>query len=306
MAKSVKARAPRESELVRGAREYPEQLGELDAPPVHLRVLGSFDSAAPMVSIVGTRRADPEAMAFAHALAGALAREGQTIVSGGAIGIDAAAHEGALAVGGATIAVLASGFRPAYPSRNAELFGRIATMGGGLISEMPDGTPPQDFRFLRRNELVAALGHSLVVVQAPRVSGASSTAAAASRLGRHVFSVPASPWDLRGEGCLELLKRGARICVSAAEVLSVCPPGRPFGGFSGAPAHFASDGINDLSDDEQQVLGLVGARPRHVDEIVRATGLAVERVQQVLLLLLLSGRVDERDGGRYVRAPRMR
>lgn len=300
------SKQPRLIELIRGEPSYPEGLTTLRAPPIRLRCLGAAIASAPSVAIVGTRSADPEALEFAMRLAAELARAGQVIVSGGALGVDAAAHEGALSAGGQTIAVLPAGFAPAYPRTHEGLFARIVANGGALLSEMDDATPMAKFRLLRRNELIAGLANVVVVVQAPLVSGALSTARVARRLGREVFSVPASPWDLRGEGCNALLRSGARICVGAQDVLSVCPPGRPQAGTSGDPPHLASVLQNDLDDDEQRVLGAVGARPRHVDEIVRSVELPTDRVQRALMVLLLSGRVDERDGGRYVRAPQMR
>ena len=124
-------------------------------------------------------------------MAEAFGREGALVVSGGAVGIDAAAHHGAL-VGGRTVAVLPNGFAPAYPAAHRALFERIVATGGGLLSELPDGTAPRKWTFLRRNELIAALADVVVVVQAPRGSGALATAAVARKLGKPVFVVPAA------------------------------------------------------------------------------------------------------------------
>lgn len=290
-------------ELVRGHPDYPATLAQLPNPPLRVRVRGALELDRPLVAIVGTRRADPEALAHTRALACALGRAGVTVVSGGALGIDSAAHQGALDARAPTVAVLPNGFSPAYPRTHDDLYRRILDGGGALLSEMDDGTPPLPHLMLRRNELVAALCLAVVVVQAPRVSGALSTAACARALARPIFAVPASPWDLRGEGSLGLLRKGALVCVEAEDVLSVCPPRVRRAGSEVAPAQLASDDTNDLDDDERGVLGALGSRPRHVDEIARETAMSASRVQRALMVLLLAGRVDERDGGRYVRAP---
>lgn len=293
-------------ELVRGRPEYPARLADLEVPPLHLRCLGPARFAEPHVAIVGTRRADRDGLEFARCLARDLARTGHVVVSGGALGIDTAAHEGALEGGGRTVVVLPSGLSPPYPRANEPLFARILTSGGALLTEMPDGTPPRAHRLLRRNELVAALSHAVVIVQAPLRSGALSTAAHARACARPVFVMPSSPWDQRGIGGLELLRRGARICLGASDVLSVTAPDPGNGPDPGAPASTATEPMEDLFGDEGSVLAALGRTPLHPDEVARITGISVERVQRALLGLLLDGRVDDRDGGRYVTAPRMR
>lgn len=293
-------------ELVRGAEGYPERLAALDAPPLVLRCLGRVSPSAPHVAIVGTRRADADGLAFARTLARELAQRGHVVVSGGALGIDTAAHEGALEAGGSTLAILPAGLSPPYPRGNERLFERIVVEGGALMSEMPDGSDARAHRLLRRNELVAAISDAVVVVQAPRRSGALSTAAHARACARPVFVMPSSPWDERGIGGLELLRRGARVCLEASDVLSVTAPEGGNGPHPGALVRNAPESPRDLDGDEGQVLGALGRRPLHPDEIARLTGLPVDRVQRALLGLLLDGRVDDRDGGRYVTAPRMR
>jgi len=291
------------NEWVRGSPDYPESLASLASPPISVRVVGSVDTASPRIAIVGTRRADDEAIEFTFELAATLASHGVVVVSGGAVGIDAAAHRGALSTG-RTLAILPTGFAPSYPRSHRELFAAIAgaDSGSGLVSELPDGTPPQKWTFLRRNELIAGLSDAVVVVQAPRESGALSTAAVARHLGRPVFVVPASPWDPRGIGGLDLLSRGARICTGAHDVLPVTALGPTRCMTSGRGPRPVAQPIG-LAGDELSVLRGLGARPRHPDEIARSAGIPVERVQRALLGLLLAGRVDERDGGRYVTAP---
>ncbi|MFO0691943.1 MAG: DNA-processing protein DprA [Polyangiales bacterium] len=268
-----------------------------------IRVAGELPPWSPCVAVVGTRRPDPEAAEFAFELGRALAVAGVVVMSGGALGIDAAAHEGALAGGGRTVAVLGTGLDRAYPPTHGRLFERIAARGA-LVTTAPDGAAAHKGRFLRRNELVAALADSVVVVQAPDRSGALSTAAAARRFGRGVFAVPAAPWDVRGRGGSALLRRGALVCTSPEDVLSVSAPERRpvLPGRSRESTKQCE--FEDFGGDEGIVLSALGSRPRHVDEVARATGLPAARVQRTLLTLLLGGQVDERDGGRYVRATR--
>src|SRR5690606_22400838 len=148
------------------------------------------------VAIVGTRTPDPEAAELARDLAYELGQAGCVVLSGGARGIDAAAHEGALDAGSPTVAVLATGLASAYPPTHGALFGRIANRGA-LLTESDDEAAPQAYRFLRRNALLAALAKVVVVVQAPIRSGALSTAAHARRLGRDLLAVPWAPFDVR-------------------------------------------------------------------------------------------------------------
>jgi DNA processing protein len=294
-------------------------LGALSDPPAELRVCGALPPLATAVAVVGTRHADPEGLAFARQLGRDLAAAGCTVVSGGALGIDGAAHRGALEAGGSTVAVLATGFDPPYPPAHRGLFRDIAERGA-LISEQPDRTPPLPWSFLARNRLIAALAPALVVVQAPLKSGALSTAATGFKLNKLVFSVPYAPWDVRGEGCLDLLRRGARICTSYRDVLSVPPRGvsqghgeRPSGrdgcgdqtpgqAWSDQPPdgeHHVRD--NDLDAEMRAVLGRLSRVAKHPDELSSAVGLPVTTVQRALLRLMLQGLAVERAPGRYAR-----
>lgn len=285
---------------------WPSPLADLLDPPAALHIAGQLPPWPRPVAIVGTRRADDEAIDFTHDLAAELARAGCTVVSGGALGIDAAAHEGALSVGGLTVAVLASGLRHAYPPEHAALFGRIAC-AGALVSEVDDCTPHRG-RFLSRNRLIAAVAQAVVVVQAPRRSGALSTAACAKRLDRPVLAVPAAPWDVRGTGNLALLNAGAGICTRPKDVLLI----PAFGGGApdrGAPGESPASkpdkviSMPDLAPDAKAVWKEIGTRGRHVDQLARASALPIVRVQRALLELLLLGLVEEVAPGRYRRPP---
>lgn len=285
-----------------GAPGFPPAALELPDPPLQLRVVGCLPPLGRAVAIVGTRHADDEGRELAHGLAMDLASAGCIVVSGGARGIDRAAHEGALAAGAPTVAVLATGFAPPYPKRHAELFARIVEGGGALVAEVEDGTAPHPGRFLQRNRLVAALGRAVVVVQAPLRSGALSTAAHAERLHRPILGVPAAPSDPRGRGCLELLRRGATVCTRARDVLSVPAFGGSEPDAKSPQATENLEKIPDLDPDGQAVWQALGRRARHVDEVARRVGLPVGLVQRALVGLMLMGLVEERGPGRYARA----
>lgn len=292
----------RERRTIDGSsEEWPAGLGDLaaiGAPCAQLRVEGRWPAGAG-VGIVGTRRASEDGAAFARGLAGALARAGIVVVSGGARGIDAAAHEGALEAWGATVALIGSGLDDPYPSGHADLYRRIAASHGCVASELDDAEPGFAPHFLARNRLIAAASVVVVVVEAPQRSGALSTAEWARKLGRELLVVPGSPWDPRSQGCLRLLQEGARVCTSARDVLSV-PALR---GTRSSPeprrSHEKSREFVDLDGDEGAVAGALGARALHTDAICRATGLPVARVQRALLDLTLRGLVSARGDGRW-------
>lgn len=176
--------------------------------------------SSPLVALIGTRDADPMGAALTRTLAAELARRGVRIVSGGALGIDAAAHRGALVAKGRTVVVLPSGLEHWYPRRHAQLYQQVIDHGGALVSQFPPETPPTQWTFPRRNELLAALADVVVVVQAPLASGALLAADEARRLGRRVMAVPAAPGDRRGAGCLQLLRAGALPCTTADDVFA--------------------------------------------------------------------------------------
>lgn len=262
--------------------------------------MGELPDLTRAIAIVGTRRADDEALDFAHLLGREAALRGVVVVSGGAIGIDRAAHEGAIDGGGRTVVVLPTGLDAPYPKANHDLFAR-AIQAGCLLTEVEDGAGAQRGRFLTRNRLVAALGRSTVVVQAPARSGALSTAAIARRLGRPVFAAPASPWDPRGSGNLKLIRGGARICVRPGDVLSETPlrEGRQAGRLleeNEKPIDF-----KDLTQAEQTILDSLGGRARHADDLCRRTGIPAFYVQRSILKLLVRGLIEEKPGGRVQR-----
>jgi DNA processing protein len=197
-----------------------DRLDEL-AEPEGLRARGRWPPpAGPRVAIVGSRRPTPYGEAVADRLAADLATAGVVVLSGLAHGVDAAAHEGTLAAGGCTVAVLGTGMDVVYPAANRGLARRIEEEGGALVSQFPDGTPPKRGNFPRRNWTMAALSHLVVVAEAGEGSGALITAEAALSLGRTVMAVPGSVFSPLSVGCHQLLRDGAALVQNARDVLA--------------------------------------------------------------------------------------
>lgn len=216
------------------------------------------------VAIVGARAATAQGMARAHALGRHLAGAGVHVVSGGALGIDGAAHRGALAGGGITTAVLGSGLDIAYPARHAPLFDQILARGGALAGLLPDGTRPRRGTFIARNPLIAALVDVVIVVEAELGSGSLATAAAGARFGRVVAAWPGSP------GCDRLLARGAAVVESSDDADRA---------LRGEPRFPAAPELDPAAD---QVARALRAGACGIDQIVRHTGLPVRDVLRVL------------------------
>ena len=294
-----------------GAPGYPAVLDFLeDSPPV-LAVLGDPAALAPpAVAIVGARNASAAGRRIAEELAEALARAGQTVVSGLARGIDTAAHLGALrAAGGRTVAVVAGGLDQPYPPENAKLQARIAAEGGAVVAEAPLGTAPLARHFPRRNRIVAALSLGVVVVEAALRSGSLITARLGLEAGREIFAVPGSPLDARCRGSNDLIRQGAHLAEGIEDILEHLPqapreapllatvprPPRPEAG---------PDSAGGPAGEGGQLLDLLGHAPIPVDEVVRRCHLSPSAVQAILLDLELAGRVEMLPGNRVALAGR--
>ena len=289
--------------------DYPPLLRALeDAPPV-LSLIG--DGALPLrdsVAIVGSRNASLNGLRFAQQLARDLSAAGFVVVSGLARGIDAAAHQGALASG--TVAVLAGGADVIYPPGNTDLYHAIAAEGA-IVAEMPAGMPPQARHFPRRNRLISGLSAGVVVIEANLHSGSLITARCALDQGREVFAVPGSPLDPRARGCNDLIRQGAVLTESVDDVLAVlAPPGvsvRP-AGVHAAPVAGATDSgeeppvvtgpAADGDSARAAILALLSPVPVAVDELVRRCGLPAATVHTTLLEWELAGRIDRHPGNR--------
>jgi DNA processing protein len=279
-----------------GEPEYPPRLREIDDAPPLLAVRGKCDLLVrPAVAVVGARNASMAGMRFARSLARGLGEAGFAVVSGLARGIDSAAHRGSLATG--TIAVLAGGHDKPYPPEHAELLQEIVATGVA-IGEMPLGWEPRAHDFPRRNRIIAGIALGVVVVEAAERSGSLITARLALEQGREVFAVPGSPIDPRAQGTNRLLKQGATLVSSAADVVEVLTPilDRPESPRISEPerttaAANADDALRG------RILELLGPAPVPVDDLVREARTPAATVQIVLLELELAGRLQRHGGG---------
>ncbi|GAA1691666.1 hypothetical protein GCM10009808_05820 [Microbacterium sediminicola] len=236
-----------------------------------------------VVSIVGARAATEYGEHVAGQLASGLGGHGVAVVSGAAYGIDGAAHRGALAAGGMTIALLAGGVDRPYPSGHSDLIERICA-GGAVMSEVPPGTAPTKWRFLARNRMIAALGQATVVVEAGWRSGSLNTAHHAATLGRPLGAVPGPVTSAASAGCHRLLRELDAICVTSAD------DARELIGWCAGPGA-AAPGDGDRVGDESRVLDALSTRaPRSVEELARRSGMSISEVRSSLGLLALDGR----------------
>lgn len=260
--------------------DFPVAVRAMVRPPETLYVKGQLPHG-PGVAIVGTRGANEPAIEYTERLASFLTRHGIVVWSGGAAGIDAAAHRGALDAGGHTVVVMGTGFDQTYPAEHRGLFEQVLERGGAWLGMLPPSHPGTKWSFLLRNELLAALVEAVVMVQAPLRSGARSTLAAARRMGRRIWVVPAAPWDPLGAGCADELLRGAEPMPRASDLASVLLGRRMEGAGAGRPV----DPPSDLGPADRAVYEAVASGSGHLDEICGKTGLPARQVSQALLTL---------------------
>ncbi len=275
-----------------GDGHFPECLARIPGPPASLRLRGHLGTPVARVAIVGSRDADEYGRDMARRLARGLARAGVSVVSGGARGIDAEAHEGALEAGGHTVAVLGSGVDRPGPGANRDLFERLLASGGALLSEYPDGTPALGFRMVERNRIVSGLGDAVVVVRAARGSGALITAGLARAQGRPLLAVPGDAGHPLSEGPHQLLREGAGLAADPADVLAC---------LGLAPGQQPELPLGDLSPSAGRLLAALTASPRHLSEVARAAGRSASEALAGLLALELDGLCEQRPGQRFVR-----
>jgi DNA processing protein len=273
---------------------YPRALLEIPDPPPLLYAQGRPQLLQhPAIAIVGSRNASAQGISNAEHFAKALSASGLTIVSGLALGIDAAAHRGGLGGASSTIAVLGTGIDVVYPQRNAELAAEIAR-GGLLLSEFPLGTAAIAHNFPRRNRLISGLARGCLVVEAALASGSLITARLAADQGREVFAIPGSIHSPLSKGCHALIKSGAKLVESADDVLAELSGFRPSGYASTAQPRAAAQPDSGL-------LAVMGHDPVDVDSLCARAGLSAEQVASELLRLELDGRVTALPGGLYQR-----
>lgn len=278
---------------------YPRRLRQIPGPPMVLYLRGQdLPTSQDMVTLVGSRTPTPYGVKTARGLASGLAERGIGVVSGMARGIDTAAHWGALEGGGYTLAVLGTGVDRIYPWANRELFERILEQGT-VLSEFPLGTPPEGRNFPIRNRIVSGLSSAVVVVEAARRSGSLITASLALDQGREVMAVPGSVRSKRSDGCHFLLKQGAALAESADDILEVLGLARTPGPRNG---HLDTpDRGSSLGPEEKPVYDILGDDPVHIDEIIDASGMAVQHVLSLLTRLELTGLIEQLPGKMFVR-----
>jgi DNA processing protein len=277
---------------------YPRSMLEIGDPPPLLYAIGRAELLQrPSLAVVGSRNASAQGERNAESFAKSLSDAGLTIVSGLALGIDAAAHRGGLAGASSTVAVLGTGIDTVYPRRNAELAGAIAA-GGCMISEYPLGTAPAAQNFPRRNRLISGLSRGCLVVEAALASGSLITARTAAEQGREVFAIPGSIHSPVSRGCHALIKSGAKLVESADDVLAELAGFRS----SGYASTLAAPGPEPGEDGPAGgLLTHMGHDPVDVDSLCQRAGMSAEQVSSELLRLELDGRVTVLPGGLYQR-----
>ncbi|MFO1204627.1 MAG: DNA-processing protein DprA [Burkholderiales bacterium] len=275
--------------------DYPRPLLEIADPPAVLYVAGDRNAlGAVALAVVGSRSPTPQGLDNAQAFAQALSNAGITVVSGLAEGVDAAAHRGALAGGACTIAVVGTGVDRVYPARNRALAEAIRERGA-LVSEFPLGTRALPGNFPRRNRLISGLARGCLVVEAALQSGSLITARCALEQGREVFAIPGSIHSPLAKGCHALIKEGAKLVESAADILD------ELGMAVSTPAVGAPGAPRGEPMEVSRLLPHVGYDPVDIDALCSRSGLPPDVVTAELLALELAGRVAALPGGLYQR-----
>lgn len=269
--------------------EYPLLLKEIPDPPPYLYLKGSLPSHGTSIAVVGSRLASDYGLATTSRLSRELAEQGVTIVSGLAQGVDAAAHRGALQAGGSTIGVLGCGIDLVYPLLNRQLYREMEEQGA-IVSEFPMGTRPDPGNFPRRNRIISGMSRGVLVVEAAEKSGSLITARFALEQGREVFAVPGNITHRASRGTNSLIKQGAKLVESVADILGEIPPE---GG--SLPVWARSQGFS-LSLEEEKLCSLLGGGPLHIDELTVRSELTVSVVSAMLLRLELQGAVMQLAG----------
>lgn len=277
-------------------QRYPALLRTIYDPPALLYIRGTL-TEQPGLAVVGARQSTIAARQNTYNLSRQLAARGIAIVSGLARGIDRAAHEGALAADGHTVAVLGCGIDRIYPAENEQLFNDILHRGGAILSEYPPGAPPLARHFPGRNRIISGICRGVLVVEAAQRSGSLITAEFALEQGREVFALPGPICNPASEGTNQLLKDGAHLVTEAADILQIFMPGR-----SAPECVPADDGmVKKLSGTALNVYQALQDAPLHVDELARKCGLTPMEVSAILLHLELEDGAIQLPGMRFVR-----
>ena len=266
---------------------YPEKLRKTFSAPRYFYYKGSLPGERPAVAIIGARKCSHYGSEIAWRIARELATQGIGVVSGLAYGVDKAAHDGALAGGGPTYAVLGCGPDVCYPRGHRDTYDRIITTGGGIISEYPPGTQPLSWFFPQRNRIIAGLSDGILVTEARKKSGTLITVSFGLEYGRNIYAVPGRVDDVLSEGCNYLIKEGAKSTVSAADILedinAVLPGKKSKNNVQKCRNYEFLKNI--LATNEKMVYASLRLKPKHIEEIQEETGLAPENLSAALEIL---------------------
>ena len=280
--------------------DYPELLKQThDAPPVLYAIGKKHLINTPQIAIVGSRNCTPGGANTAHDFASYLSRSGLTICSGMALGIDKHAHQGALDASRHTIAVIGTGIDRIYPSKNKQLAYAIAEKGL-IISEFALGTAPHFANFPKRNRIISGLSLATLVVEATKKSGSLITARCSLELGREVFAIPGSIHNPQAKGCHHLIRQGAKLVDQAADIID------DIGSLLGFVAQQIeqqahSDENSKLDESYQDLLQIIGYDPVSLEVLVERSGLTIEQLSSMLLILELNDQIQNAPGGLYLR-----
>lgn len=276
--------------ILENSEEYPDSLKEIPQPPFGIYLIGApILNNKTFLAVVGTRKASLAGKEMAENFAAQLAEAGLVIVSGLALGVDASAHEGALKVNGQTIAVLGNGLDKFYPAQNERLAKKILNSGGTIISEYPLETPAMPHQFLERNRIISGLSRGVLVIEAPKISGALGTAAHALNQNREVFVIPESINDLNYEGSNSLIRAGAELVSNPEDILESF-------GLEFKPE--TSRQKLSLSPEEKIILAILknAGQPLGADQIFQEAKLNASQLNQTLTFLIIKGVVFENQG----------
>ena len=292
-----------------GDAGYPDSLLEMADPPLMLYVLGAagFDltQLGHSIAVVGSRNPTPQGATNARSFGRALGEAGLPVMSGLALGVDGAAHQGALDAAGdasrlATVAVVGTGLDRVYPARHRDLAHRI-TLQGLIVSELPLGTPPLTQNFPKRNRLIAGLARGTLVVEAALQSGSLITARLTSEQGKEVFAIPGSIHSPQSRGCHALIRQGAKLVESVNDILEELPPLQAPRIAAASPASGSATNMAASSSPEDPLLEALGFEPASLDALGARTGWGAAALQAKMLELELDGHVSRLPGGLFQR-----
>ncbi|MEE9500396.1 MAG: DNA-processing protein DprA [Candidatus Omnitrophota bacterium] len=284
--------------IKKSSKVYPDNLKNIYNPPEKLFVDGEIlPSDNNAIAIVGTRRASYYGMEQCEKLSYDLAIRGITIISGMARGIDSAAHRGALKAKGRTIAVLGSGHNHIYPPENKKLYGEIVK-NGAVVSEYEPDIPPFRTNFPRRNRIISGMSKGVVIIEAPRKSGALITADFALEQGRDVFALPGNISSLRSSGTNALIKEGAKLVEGISDILEELKNVIDIKEIDSADS---KPGLEKCSSDEKMIFGILSDKSKSIDEISSIANLPVYKISEALLKLELKRLIKGLPGENFVR-----